>query len=75
MKIHTCQVSVYDAFKPVYNLMHFFVSTVESELLYGAETWIITKKVVKQIDGCYTRILGIALDVSWEAHLTNEELY
>ena len=34
-------------------LMH---TTVESVLLYGCETWILTKTLLKQLDGTYTRI-------------------
>ena len=35
-------------------LMH---TTVESVLLYGCETWTLTKTLLKQLDGTYTRIL------------------
>ena len=47
----------------------------ESVLLYGSDTWTITKQIEKSIDGCYTRMLRMALNVSWRQHLTNEELY
>ena len=52
-----------------------FQATVESVLLYGSETWTVTKKIGKSIDGCYTRMLRKALDVSWKKHMTNKELY
>ena len=52
-----------------------FLSTVESILLYGAETWTITKAMQKRLDGCYTRMLRMAFDVSWKDMMTNEELY
>jgi hypothetical protein len=52
-----------------------FLVTVESVLLYGAETWTITKAMEKRLDGCYTRMLRMAYDVSWKQKLTNEELY
>ena len=55
--------------------IRLFISTVESVLLYGAETWTLTKKLKKQLDGCYTRMLRMALNVSWKQHLTNQELY
>ena len=29
----------------------------------------------KQLDGCYTRMLRMAVNVSWKNHLTNEQLY
>ena len=52
-----------------------FISTVESVLLYGCETWTITKKLEKQLDGMYTRMLRMALDISWLSHTTNMDLY
>ena len=52
-----------------------FLSTVESVLLYGAETWTLTNTMEKQIDGCYTRMLRLAMNVNWKDHVTNEELY
>ena len=27
------------------------------------------------MDGCYTRMLSMALDISWKDHLTNNQLY
>ena len=35
-------------------LMHI---TVESVLLYGSDTWTLTKTLLKQLDGTYIRIL------------------
>ena len=52
-----------------------FQATVESVLLYGSETWTITNKIGKSLDGCYTRMLRKALDVNWKSHITNKELY
>ena len=53
-------------------LMH---TTVESVLLYGCETWTITKTLLKQLDGTYTRILLMVLNVHWSQKVTNEVLY
>ena len=55
--------------------VRLFISTVESVLLYGSETWTLTKKLQKQIDGCYTRMLRMALNVTWKDHWTNIQLY
>ena len=55
--------------------VRLFVATVESVLLYGSEAWTITKTLQKQLDGCYTRILRMAVNVSWRNHLSNEQLY
>ena len=52
-----------------------FQATVESVLLYGSETWTLTNKIGKSLDGCYTRMLRKALDVSWKDHITKKELY
>ena len=55
--------------------LRFFYATVESVLLYGCETWTLTPPMEKSLDGCYTRMLRAALNVSWRDHLTNEQLY
>ena len=52
-----------------------FVSTVESVLLYGCETWTLTVADEKALDGLYTRLLRRALNVSWEEHIRNVDLY
>ena len=39
------------------------------------ETWTVTKKIGKALDGWYTRVLRAALDISWKSHITNRELY
>ena len=44
----------------------FFVSIVESILLYGCESWTLTEKMEKKLDGSYTRMLRKALNV--ESH-------
>ena len=55
--------------------IQLFRSTVETVLLYGANTWTLTKTLSKKLDGTYTRMLRAALNVSWKQHLTNKELY
>ena len=55
--------------------LRLFIATVESTFLYGAETWTLTKSLAKSIDGCYTRMLRMATNVSWSSHVTNEVLY
>ena len=52
-----------------------FLATIESVLLYGSETWTITKTTQKRLDGCYTRMLRMAYNVSWKEKLSNEKLY
>ena len=55
--------------------IRLFLSTVESVLLYNSESWTLTKKMEKSLDGTYTRMLRMAKNVSWKQHMTNEELY
>ena len=55
--------------------VRLFQATVESILLYGSETWTMKKSLIKKIDGCYTRMLRMALNVSWTEHTTNRVVY
>ena len=55
--------------------IRLFIATVEAVLLYGCDTWTLTKKLTKQLDGMYTRMLRMVLDISWKSHTTNIELY
>jgi len=53
----------------------FFLATIESVLLYGCEAWTLTPTLEKSFNGCYTRMLRMALNVSWKEHPTNAILY
>ena len=55
--------------------LRLFMATVESILLYGCEAWTLTKALEKSLDGCYTRMLRAAMNISWRQHMSNEELY
>ena len=55
--------------------IRLFTATVESVLLYGCSTWTLTKAMEKSLDGTYTRMLRMALNVSWKEHKTNIDLY
>ena len=55
--------------------VRLFIATVESVLLYGSEAWTITKALEKRINGCYTRMLRMILNISWKQKLTNDQLY
>ena len=52
-----------------------FRATVDTVLLYNAETWTTTRALERRIDDVYTRLLRKALDVPWQLHMTNKELY
>ena len=54
---------------------NFFRAAVESVLVYGSVSWMLTKKCEKRIDGAYTRMLRVPLNKSWRDHPTNKELY
>ena len=55
--------------------VRLFQATVESILLYGSETWTMKKSLINKIDGCYTIMLRMALNVSWTSHTTNRVVY
>ena len=52
-----------------------FLSTIEPILMYGAETWTISKIIQKRLDGCYTRMLRMVYNVSWKDKMKNVDLY
>ena len=53
----------------------FFQAAVISILLYGCTTWTLTKRLVKKLDGNYTRMLRAVLNKSWRQHPTRHQLY
>ena len=55
--------------------IRLFRAAVKSILLYGSETWTITETLAKRIDGCYTHMLRMALDVPWYLRITKSEVY
>ena len=50
-------------------------TTVKSVMLHGCETWTLTKTLIRQLDGTYTRILRMILNVYWSQKVINEVLY
>ena len=60
---------------PLQMKRRFFSSVVESVLLYGSTTWTLTKIQESRLDGCYTRMLRAALNLSWKEHPTKQQLY
>ena len=57
--------------------LSFFKATVESVLLHGGETTctLTPTLVSKSLNGFYTRMLRVALNVFWQSHTSNEYLY
>jgi len=54
--------------------IRLLTSTVEA-VHYGCETWSLSKKQEQELDGCYTRMLRKALNISWRKLVTNKLLY
>ena len=52
---------MYD-FHDILNIRIFKV-TIETILLYGSETWTINNSLEKRINGCYTKLLRMVLNV------------
>ena len=56
--------------------IRILTDTVKSVLLYGSETWTMTKRLTKMVDGCYTRMLRMVRNINQYALRTrNSELY
>ena len=53
----------------------FFQATVESVLLYGCESWTLSASLKKSLDGCYTRMLRVVMNIDPHEHITNKHLY
>ena len=53
----------------------FFQAAVASILLYGCTTWTLTKRLEKNLDGNYTRMLRAILNKSWRQHPIRLLLY
>ena len=52
-----------------------FLATVEAILIYGCEAWTLTTKEQNSLDGCYTRMLRMAMNMSWIEKVRNGVLY
>ena len=53
---------------------NLFRTTVEAILLYGCESWTLMTKDESRLDDSYTRILRMALNVSWKDNIQNDVL-
>ena len=53
----------------------FFQAAVVSILLYGYTTWTLTKRIEKNLDGNYTRMLRAILNKSLRQHHIKQHLY
>ena len=55
--------------------VRLFRATVESVLLYGSETWTISQSMAKHINGCYSRMLRMALNINWKQRISNADVF
>ena len=55
--------------------IQLFRSLIEPILLYGAETWTLTARLQKRLDGAYTNLLRIAQNIHWRQHATLKRIY
>ena len=55
--------------------LQFFKTTVENVLLYGSQSWTLTKQLENKLNGAYTRLLRAALNVHWSQRVPNKTLY
>ena len=52
----------------------FFRAIVESVLMYGSNTWTLTKRLESKLDGTYTRMMRAVLNISWKKYPTKQFL-
>ena len=52
-----------------------FKTLIEPILLYGSETWTMTRAMEKSIDGCYTNRLKRVQNLNWVDHPTLAQIY
>ena len=55
--------------------LKIFKAAIEPILLYGSETWTLSKKLEKRLDGTYTRLLMRVQNLSWRQHPTKYQIY
>ena len=55
--------------------LNIFRVTIEPILLYGSETWTLSAKQQRRLDGCYARLLRRVQNLSWRCHPTIKDIY
>ena len=55
--------------------INVFQLSVEKILLYGSESWALSKSLEKSLDGKYTRMLRVVLNVPPNTRISNKRLY
>ena len=52
-----------------------FKTMIEPILLYGSETWTLSARQQKRLDGTYTRLLMRVKNISWKSHQNLAQIY
>ena len=52
-----------------------FQTIIQPILLYGSETWTLSRLLEKRLDGTYTRLLMRVKNLSWKDHPTLKQIY
>ena len=60
---------------PCNHKVEIFGATIEHILLYGSETWTMSKKLEDRLDGTYTRLLMRVKNLSWKRHPSHAQIY
>ena len=55
--------------------IQLFKTLIVPILLYGCETWTLSKRMEKRLDGVYTRLLMRVQNLSWKRHPTKQVIY
>ena len=55
--------------------IHLFQAAVIPILMYGSETWTLTKEQARRLDGAYTRLLRRGLNADYQQNMINEALH
>ena len=55
--------------------IQLFKTLIVPILLYGCETWTLSKRMEKRLDGVYTRLLMRVKNLSWKLHPTKQVIY
>ena len=55
--------------------VYIIKTLIEPILLYGAETWTLTTRQQKRLDGAYTNMLRRVQNIHWSEHATLEHIY
>ena len=55
--------------------INIFKTIIEPILLYGSETWTLSSKQHKRLDGTYTKLLMRVKNLSWKSHPTLQQIY